>query len=344
MRPLPAVILCIVAGCGGGPEILLSPSGIFSIKGGAPEKTRLVVTVSGSDTPLFGETRVEGSNLIFEPRYGLEPGVTYRAVFGPVTRTFQVPRPPRGEPTVVNRITPSGDLLPENLLKFYIHFSAPMSRGEVYQRIRLVEATGGVVDRPFLQLAQELWDPEGTRLTILFDPGRIKRGLRPREEVGPPLEEGKAYALVVDRALLDASGHPLEDSFEKKFKVMAPDDVQPDPARWKILSPAGGTRDPLGVIFREPLDSEMLQRVVVVRNDEGRRVSGLINVDRGETRWQFEPSRPWRAGSYVVEVDTALEDRSGNSIGRPFEVDVFRRVRREAEARTVSVPFEVIPY
>ena len=43
----------------------------------------------------------------------------------------------------------------------------------------------------------------------------------------------------------------------------------------------------------------------------------------------------------MVETDAALEDRSGNSIGRPFEVDLFRRVRKEVAREAVRVPFSV---
>ena len=34
---------------------------------------------------------------------------------------------------------------------------------------------------------------------MFFDPGRIKRGLKPREQFGPALQEGKSYVLVIDR-------------------------------------------------------------------------------------------------------------------------------------------------
>ena len=110
------------------------------------------------------------------------------------------------------KVYPSRDLLPENLLQFYIFFSAPMSRGEAYRRITLLDiATGKIVDAPFLELDEELWSPDGTRFTLVFDPGRIKRGLKPREEVGPVLEAGKSYSLVIDRQWLDALGKLAQD-------------------------------------------------------------------------------------------------------------------------------------
>src|SRR5262249_25661301 len=38
---------------------------------------------------------------------------------------------------------------------------------------------------------------------------------------------------------------------------------------------------------------------------------------------------------------TTLEDLAGNRVGQPFEVDVFRPVERQANAKTVSLPFRV---
>jgi len=91
----------------------------------------------------------------------------------------------------VQHVFPSAAALPANQLKFYVQFSAPMSRGEAWKHIRLLNHEGKPVDLPFLELDQELWDPNYQRLTILFDPGRIKRGLLPREEAGPIIEQGK---------------------------------------------------------------------------------------------------------------------------------------------------------
>src|SRR5207302_1594426 len=104
---------------------------------------------------------------------------------------------PQTPPTKLVQVYPTADVLPENQLKFYLHFSAPMSRGEAYRRVHLIGEDGKEVETPFLELEEELWDGEGTRFTLFFHPGRVKRGLKPREEVGPTLEEGKRYTLVV---------------------------------------------------------------------------------------------------------------------------------------------------
>jgi hypothetical protein len=299
---------------------------------------------------VLGSYRVEGEVLRFEPRFPLARGVRYRAVFRPAGRAARpvearlfVPKPGRKPTTVVTHVYPSADRLPENQLKFYLHFSAPMRRGEAYRHVKLLDEKGKPVDLPFLELDEELWDPAGKRFTLFFDPGRIKRGLKPREEVGPALVEGKRYTLVVDRGWRDEEGSPLKEGFRKSFAVTAPDDTPPDPKAWKLAPPPAGTRAPLRVSFPEPMDHALLHRLVWVADARGRKVPGNVAVGDGETRWSFTPAKPWAAGPYNLVADTRLEDLAGNSIGRPFEVDEFRRIEREVKAETVKLPFAVKP-
>src|SRR5262249_16103659 len=153
------------------------------------------------------------------------------------------------------------DTLPENQLKFYLHFSAPMGKGGSYSHIRLLDDKGRAVQAPFLELDEELWDAQQRRFTLFLDPGRIKRGLKPREEVGPVLEEGKSYTLVVDKSWNEAEGNVLRDSFRKKFTVGPPDNDPIDPDKWKFRSPSAVTpneREPLTVNFPKPLDHALL--------------------------------------------------------------------------------------
>ncbi len=206
-------------------------------------RTRRQTCVPGS-TPGAGILPGHPGHSVvrFQPfRFGLALGIRFRAEFDPDAASrrwspsFPSParRPRRSwtcfrrsslvsrgdwshpiqpaQPTAkVAEVYPSSAELPENLLHFYLHFSAPMSRGEAYRHISLVNAaTGKAVDSPFLELDEELWSSDGTRFTLVFDPGRIKRGIKPREELGPVLEAGKSYLLVVDRDWPDAQGRPL---------------------------------------------------------------------------------------------------------------------------------------
>lgn len=315
------------------------------------QKLFAVYTVTGdlvAPTPLLGDYSVADKKVTFTPRYPLRRGVTYRAILrvggnstGNESRDFKIPAEPAGPPAQLTAIFPMRDVVPENLLKFYLHFSVPMSRGEVYERVKLTDQKGIVVEHPFLELSEELWSPDGKRLTLYFDPGRIKRGLKPREEFGPSLIEGGSYTLEIDAGWPDAEGRPLKNSVKKSFRVTTPDDQQPHVKRWKISPPRAGSRMPLTITFDEPLDSAMLERVIAVQDTSGKYVKGTISVAKQETQWAFEPATEWSPGKFAIVVTTTLEDLAGNSLGRPFEVDVFRPAPDRIDDPTVSIPFAV---
>jgi len=317
-----------------------------------PSVLSVIVVRDRESDPLamLGEYQLQGDRLSFAPRFPLRPGVTYRATYfmqalanRTVTREFTIPKLPASQPTAVDQVFPTRGVLPENQLKFYIHFSAPMSRGQAYRHIRLVTNSGTQIEDPFLELGEELWNRDGTRFTLFFDPGRIKRGLKPREEVGPALEEGKRYTLEIDLGWKDARGRPLIEPFRKSFRVVAPDDSQPRLDQWKIETPAAGTSDPLIVRFDEPLDHAMLYRVLVVNDPSGTAMPGEVKVGDGEARWEFYPSGTWVAGAYQLVIDRSLEDLAGNNLARPFEVDVFRPLPNSSDAQHAVIPFRINP-
>jgi hypothetical protein len=305
--------------------------------------------------PVNGSYRVLKDALRFEPKYPFMPGVSYRVVFHPerlpgntgstersVEAVLSLPKPKTIATTIVEQVYPSADELPENLLKFYLHFSAPMNRGEAYEHIRLLRSDGKADERAFLDLPQELWDPDGKRLTLFLDPGRIKRGLKPREDLGPVLEAGGQYTLVIDSEWKDAKGNPLKEAYRKTFRVLPPEEAQPGPKTWTIEAPEeAGAASPFVMISRSPLDHALMQRMLWITDAKGTKVAGKVEVMQQEACWRFTPAMPWKSGRYYLVADTRLEDLAGNSIGQPFEVDAFQPIERERKADTVRVPFEV---
>ena len=301
---------------------------------------------------LVGSYFVEADRLRFEPRFGLDPGLRYvasfdpRALLGPgspdpITLAIEIPKPPAGPPTSIRLVTPTSQRLPENLLKIYLHFTAPMARGEVYQRVHILNDNKQAIAVPFLELGEELWDPTGTRVTILFDPGRIKRGLKPREQSGPVLESGMSYTLVVDAAWPDTHGQPLREGYHRTFQVGPADVVSPDPKTWAIDAPDSATRDPLQLRFAEALDHALLAWTIAIKDGQGRVVPGTSEVAADGRSWKFIPSEPWRSGMYRLSVDTTLEDLAGNSVGRTFEVDELRPVAEHIEIKVVERIFPI---
>jgi len=295
---------------------------------------------SGDVPPLLGTYSEQAGSLVFRPRFPFAPGVRYRAVFhppglAPVEKIFDGPPRDVTPLTRVESVYPTADVLPSNQLRLYLYFSAPMSRGEAGARIHMLDENGKVLPGVFLP-GEELWDPNFRRLTMTFDPGRIKRGLTSNEAMGPPIVEGKRYTLVIDQAWLDARGVKMVGGFRKSFRGGPSERTPPDPKQWKVTAPASGSSQPLVVDFPTPMNYPLLQRMLRVSG-----VLGNVSIDRRETEWRFTPRQPWKAGDYQLIVDSGLEDLAGNSIGQPFDIDVFQRVTEHIATNTVTLPFTV---
>jgi hypothetical protein len=194
-----------------------------------------------------------------------------------------------------------------------------MTRGSAYQHIILRDQGGTQIQDPFLELPEELWDAGMTRLTVLLDPGRIKRGLLPNELVGSVFEEGQEYTLTISSAWMDASGQALGAPFEKKFRAGPADYLQPDPANWTCNVPAPDSREPLGLEFPESLDAALVSRLITVRDQSGVEVAGDLSLAQNERSWSFRPDQKWKRSPYRLHIDHRIEDLAGNSIGRRFE-------------------------
>jgi hypothetical protein len=221
-----------------------------------------------------------------------------------------------------------------------------METGNALAHVHLIDEAGREVTGAFLALDQELWDPERRRLTLLFDPGRVKRGVRTNLESGAPLVAGRRYRLVVDDAWKDGEGAPLASGAELAFDVGAADRRSPDPDRWHLTSPTAGSREALRVVFGESLDHALAARMLSVYDARGTRLAGVTSLVGNDSMWTFVPERPWADGEHTLRVDSALEDIAGNSVAQVFDAD---RSADTTGARTVEgesvkrIPFRVAP-
>ncbi|MCH8127247.1 hypothetical protein IIC38_15025 [candidate division KSB1 bacterium] len=317
------------------------------------------IPLDSKHPPIMGSYSVDGKIIRFQPRFPFVAGLVYTARFDGtrfnsligkqsqpgqsttkvVTHTF--PKKESIATTFIENVYPSTNSIPENLLKFYIQFSAPMSRGNVYRFVYLMDESGQKVKQPFLELEQGLWDSASKRLTIFFDPGRIKRGLRQHEEMGLALKPGASYRLTIDRELQDADGNPLTKSYIKQFSVIEADRKSPNPDNWKIVTPGAKSFEPIIVSFPEPLDHALVGRLLSIRNGGNELVDGTIQISKQETRWSFKPINYWDAGNYVIHVKTTLEDLAGNNLKSVFDVDVTRKGDQLTDREAITIPFRV---
>jgi hypothetical protein len=243
--------------------------------------------------------------------------------------------------TVVEAVYPAGDVIPENVLRMYVQFSAPMGQQGGLDQVVLLDKNGREVPDALLPLDTELWNGERTRFTLFFDPGRVTRDILPNRQMGRPLQAGETITLVVKKDWLDARGVPLASEFRRAYRVGAADERPLDTSAWRVASPAAGTREPLIVTFPEALDHGLLQRALGVAR-AGTGVPGDVQVEDEATRWRFAPRDVWQAGEYTLVVLPILEDVAGNRIGRAFEVaSSAAGPVPEEDARPIFLPFQL---
>jgi hypothetical protein len=218
-----------------------------------------------------------------------------------------------------------------------------MQRGRAEDNIEILGPDGRQAPDVLYRAPVELWDRSMTCLTILLDPGRLKRGVGPNRMLGPPLRAGQRYTLVVGPGMIDVYGRPLRERFNKSFCVSQPIREPIAIEAWKILPPALASHEPLELTFPRALDWAQLWRGITVASETGQPIRGQIDIDRGETRWRFTPDAPWQAGHHSVCVAPGLEDVCGNTPCGPFD-GPFRSADEVADAATVrSIPFVVKP-
>jgi len=215
--------------------------------------------------------------LVFEPYYSFLSTEIYKANLDiafihkpihllPIKSTLEFSNN-SGEtysPTYVTSIYPTTRYWPKNILRFYIEFSDPMSEDQVLDHIHLVDEYDNKQIGVFLDTIRELWAPNKKLLTVLFDPGRVKMGLRAHSQLGRALKQGQEYHLVVEQNMLDFRGNKLRENYNKTFFVQDEILTQLDINSWKFILPNVNSFEPLKLIFPKPLDRSLLEVFIQV--------------------------------------------------------------------------------
>jgi hypothetical protein len=291
-----------------------------------------ISSLEGDGLPdVSGRYLLYDDEVRFIPTFPFDNDVKYRVIFDarplgvvpteePLMLEFLVPSDQKAPaPTKVTHIFPSSDLLPENLLRFYICFSNSMQRGRALDEISLLDSEGQPVADALYRPPVELWDRTMRRLTVLLDPGRLKRWVGPNVELGPPLKAGQTYTLEIGSGMIDLHGRQLGERFRKRFLVADPVREPISLKSWELLPPVTGSRQALVLLLKDLLDWALLFQTITVASAEGEVIAGKVAVDQCEKRWRFTPASPWVAGVYQICVRSGLEDVCGNSIGGAFD-------------------------
>ena len=269
-------------------------------------------------TAVAGRYVIENDSLLFTPAFGFAEAQDYVARIqlpgvDDALVPFKIGSQPLTQTAQVTAIYPSGDVIPENTLRFYIHFSAPMQPHVAFDHIKLVNADGVADEAAFMRFKQELWNEDRTRLTVLMDPGRIKRNVATNLELGPALHEGSDYRLVITDGWMPVHGKTALKKYSKAFSVGPALRELPNSDKWRISSPRSDTRDALTIKFDRPFDAGLLQKSIKIKTASGHLVDGIVTTSENETVWSFKPDDNWSSKSLAIIVDSHLEDVAGNN-------------------------------
>jgi hypothetical protein len=225
----------------------------------------------------------------------------------------------------VMSISPAARSIPANTLRLYVSFDHP-ARGVVSTHdLRLLDDSGRTIDGAFMDFGQDLWSPDGRRLTVLFDPGRVKRGVEGYGESAAPLQVGHSFTVEV-------AG--------KRFRYQVTPAVRSaiNPQTWHLALPKAETREALTVTFDREMDDALLRDQLEIVDARGRPQSGQMKASSSGRVWSWRPKHGWRIGAYRVVVGNSLEDVSGNRVGEALDHEVGSP---DAARESVAVPFTI---
>ena len=139
-------------------------------------------------------------------------------------------------------------------------------------------------------------------------------------------------------------GNSLKAGFRKTFRAGPPDETSPDPKGLDDRLTPGQHARSAGSSLSRTTRPGAARSPDLCRNMPRRRsCPARSRWPRLRPTWRFTPVSPWRTGTYRLVVGTELEDVAGNSVARPFEVDVTGPISGRVTTKTVALPFRIAP-
>lgn len=288
--------------------------------------------------PIIGSFVKKDGDLIFTPKFSLLENVPYLLQTEKGDIGFSLKTSNNNVP-IITAVYPTADELPENLLRMYIQFSSPMKTVGNLEHIKLINEQGEEVKGAIFNNVYELWDDSQTQLTIIFDPARVKTGLRANETLGRALEPEKTFHLVIDE-LENIYGKKLAHPFTKTFKVVAEDIISPSPDSWEFMLPKSNDNQPLTINFLDAVDKMSLLIRIQIYNDKDQMVQGKIHLKNQEKTWEFVPENDWNKGKYLAKINSRLADPSGNNLNGLFD-HTIGSLKNQREGEIVEIAFQI---
>lgn len=267
---------------------------------------------------MAGKYHLSRDSLFFIPAFPPDPDMRYQALLIVENDTFTSSHQfqiKKRKPVEVN-LWPAAGQLPANHLRFYLSFNQPMGFANPYDFLRLT-VNNHVVQEPWVEIAEHLWNRDRTRLTLLVHPGRIKRGVSPLATLGAVFKTGDQVELIVSEGWSTLSGSTLENQ-KNHYYTITPAIREPLKGMTIAASPVPlNSLEPLRLQVDRLLDPFLIQRYTVVLDRQGEIIAGNWTLDGDGL--SFIPEVAWTQQPWKWKIHPNMEDLSGNRLHHAFE-------------------------
>ena len=304
------------------------------------------VRVSKDARPTLGSYSIQKNQIIFKPRFLPDPNIVYlitfsyqrlNEVFGTGLSDIEINKKIQFKSanylaTQITEITPRADSLPANLLGVYLHFNGPMGFENPYSYINLYDEQKRLIKDAFVELPEGLWNENRTRLTLLFHPGRVKRGVGPNVKQGSIFEEGKSFTIQVSNQWTDANGNQLTYPFTKSIVAIGAVRAKMSVESWIVNTTCN---DSCRILIKPDhlLDLEMAIRYLQLKDSNNQAIPIKI-TSRRDGSIELKSSSILPGKTYHMIIDPQLEDVCGNTFLNSFD---YKSGTREMKGKEIKL-------
>lgn len=287
------------------------------------------IRVGSSTYNTLGNYQLTDDDLSFMPRFLPDTKITHSVHFDPVQLSLLIEKEIGLQPlmlslnfpqiqvkiTSITQFYPEIDTLPTNILRAYLYFDQSMSLQNPYEFIAIKNSKDSLIKEPFVEIPEGLWNKNRTRLTLLFHPGRIKRGVGPNMTHGALFDKNESYIISISNQWKDAFGRSIQPFHKVMFfgpAIRKPIDIK----YWVVVPPKFQSLTPLVIKVPEKLDHALVQRLLFIK------INGITINGQWEFAHEtiiFTPTQIWSKGHYQLIIGLDLEDVCGNTITSAFD-------------------------
>lgn len=277
--------------------------------------------VIASSTPILGKTIFQKDSLHFTPVVPLGWDRTYTLVYNHTITYFEIPIPKNYDRLFVEKVYPTSSKIPSNILKWYIKFSNPINRNNIYDYFHFINSKGDTLSRAILPLENILINEDKTLVTLWIEPGRQKRKLIPNQLLGSVFTSGESYRIVISKSIKDSNGISMQKDYIKDFLIENADRSQPKISEWNVKIPEKESFAPLFIQCNESLDYGSVINNISISHKE-QVIKGTWRLLNNEKTIKFIPKNKWQLGGYRINLNQIIEDLAGNNLSRLFDNEI----------------------